>query len=180
MKRINKKITKHGIVIVFGALLGAVNSAWAASSDMQLMEKALKIREGSDHKGMDHSAHEMHKDSSKIFRGVFYGYLPCEQKDCDGIKMTLSLKQKHNYLLVTQYARASSREYYDKGKYDWNEQTKILTLTSKKDGGRKLYSIQDDTALLQLNSDGTPVPGNPKDYTLNRADSVKTREVHIH
>lgn len=179
MKKINTKITKNGIVIIFNALLFTCNSAWA-ESDMQLMEKALKIREGSEHAGMDHSAHAKAEDDSKIFRGVFYGYLPCDQKDCDGIKMTLSLKQKNNYLLVTQYAKASSREYYDKGKYVWDEQAKLLTLTSKKNGGKRLFSIQDEAALVQLNSDGTPVPGNQKDYTLNRGDSIKTRQVHIH
>lgn len=177
MKKNNVKITKNKIVIVFSAVLASFNVAWA-NSDMKLMEKALKMREGSDQ--MDHSAHAIHQDAGKIFRGVFYGYLPCDQEDCNGIKMTLSLKQKNNYLLVTQYAKASSREYYDKGKYDWNEETKILTLKSKKNGEIKLYSIQSDTALLQLNSDGAPVSGNAKDYTLNRADSVKTRDVHIH
>ncbi|WP_031432639.1 copper resistance protein NlpE [Methylomarinum vadi] len=179
MYEINRKIRKKGMLIAFAALFSTFGTVWA-ESDMQLMEKALKIREGRDHKGMDHSAHAKSQDASKIFRGVFYGYLPCDQKDCDGIKTTLSLKQKNNYLLVTQYAKASTREYYEKGKYVWDEQNRLLTLTPKKKEAKRLYSIQDETSLIQLNVDGTPLAGNSKDYTLQRSDSIKSRQVHIH
>lgn len=164
---------------MFAMFFSVFNAAWA-ESDMQLMEKALKIREGKGHEAMGHSSHLQPADTSKIFRGVFYGYLPCDQKDCDGIKMTLSLKQKSNYLLVTQYAKASTREYYEKGKYAWDEQNQVLTLTPKRDGVIRLFRIQDEATLIQLDADGAPVSGNQKDYTLQRSDSIKTRQVHIH
>ena len=163
----------------FGLMLSAYNAAWA-ESDMQLQEKALKARELTRHKDMDHSAHTKADDKTEGFRGVFYGYLPCDEKDCDGLKMTLSLKQKDNYLLVTQPAKASSREYYDKGKYTWDDKAHTLSLTSKKDGASQLFTIKDEATLIRLNSNGTPMPGDQDDYILQRSDKAKSRQVHIH
>ncbi|QWF70910.1 copper resistance protein NlpE N-terminal domain-containing protein [Methylomonas paludis] len=173
------KIKKYVTLICFGALLSMLNPAWA-ESDMQLQEKALKARELSRQGGVDHSAHTNPASEAEVFRGVFYGYLPCKEKDCDGFKMTLSLKQKNNYLLVTQNAMASAREYYDKGKYSWDDVSHILTLTSNKDSVQRLFTIKDAGTLIQLGSNGKPLPGDQDDYTLNRSDKAKSREVHIH
>lgn len=180
MQTLNKIIKKNVTVIVFAACLASLNAA-QAESDMQLQEKALKARESGRHGDMDHSAHiSAGTEQTAGFRGVFYGYLPCKEKDCDGIKMTLSLKPKNNYLLVTQYAKESSREHYDKGKYDWDDKSHMLSLTSNKDGTVRRYTILDESALVQLTSDGTPLAGDPEDYTLRRSDKAKSREVHIH
>ena len=129
---------------------------------------------------MDHAAHNPPADETEGFRGVFYGYLPCKEKDCDGFKMTLSLKQKNNYLLVTQYAKASSREFYEKGKYEWDDKTHILSLAANKNDLNRKFSIKDEGTLTQLNSDGTLIPGDQEAYTLRRSDKSKSREVHIH
>lgn len=179
MQTLTRKTKKNVTLIFFAALLPVFSNVWA-ESDKQLQEKTLKAREMIHQKDMDHSAHAKLADKTEGFRGVFYGYLPCDQADCDGFKMTLSLKQKNNYLLVTQYARASSREYYDKGKYDWDDKKNLLTLTSNKDAGKRLFSIKDDGALIHLNQDGSPMPGSQDDYTLERSDKSKSREVHIH
>lgn len=179
MRTITIKVKKNKLPLIFGLSLSMLNIGWA-ESDMQLMEKALKAREGQSHKTMGHSARANPEDATGGFRGVFYGYLPCEKKDCNGVKTTLSLKNKNNYLLVTQYAKASSREYYEKGKYDWDENKHLLTLTPKKQAAKHQFRIQDEATLIQLNSDGTVIAGNPKDYTLQRGDSITTRQVHIH
>lgn len=179
MQTLTKKTKKNVTLIFFAALLPVFSHAWA-ESDKQLQEKTLKAREMIHQKGMDHSAHAKLADQTEGFRGVFYGYLPCDQEDCDGFKMTLSLKQKNNYLLVTQYAKASSREYYDKGKYDWDDKKNLLTLTSNKNAAKRLFSIKDDGELIHLNQDGSPMPGSQDDYTLARSDKSKSREVHIH
>jgi hypothetical protein len=179
MQTLTRKIKKHVTLILLSALLPALNPAWA-ESDKQLQEKTLKAREMSHQKTMDHSAHLNQADETEGFRGVFYGYLPCKEKDCDGFKMTLSLKQKNNYLLVTQYAKSSSREFYEKGKYDWDDKTRVLSLTSNKNDLNRKFSIKDEGTLIQLNSDGTPMLGDQDDYTLARSDKSKSREVHIH
>jgi hypothetical protein len=179
MQTITIKTNKNVVLIFLGVLLCLFNTAWA-ESDKELQEKTLKARELLRQASGDHSAHITPLDDSELFRGVFYGYLPCSEKDCDGFKMTLSLKQKFNYLLVTQYAMQSSREYYDKGKYDWNDKTHLLTMTSNKDGSQRIFSIKDEGTLIQLSHDGKPLPGKQDDYILARSDKSKTREVHIH
>lgn len=179
MQPLNTKSHKNAALAVCSLLLLTFNAAWA-ESDMQLQEKALKAREMIRQEGKDHSAHSKPSGEMEAFRGVFYGYLPCEIKDCDGFKMTLSLKQKNNYLLVTQFAKASTREYYDKGKYTWDDNTHILTLISNKDAVKRQFAIQDEGTLVHLNNDGSPMPGNQDDYSLRRSDKAKSREVHIH
>jgi len=179
MQTLMIKIKNNVALFFLGVSLLTLNAAWA-ESDKQLQEKTLRAREMIRQNAMDHSAHTNTTDVTEGFRGVFYGYLPCNEKDCDGFKMTLSLKQKNNYLLVTQYARASSREYYDKGKYDWDDKTHILTLSSNKDAAKRLFSIKDEGTLIHLNTDGMPMSGNQDDYTLARSDKAKSREVHIH
>ena len=179
MQTLNKKIKINVALLVFGALFLTSNIA-GAESDMQLQEKALKARERSHQEGMDHSKHVNSEDPTGGFRGVFYGYLPCDQKDCDGIKQTLSLKPRNNYLLVTQYARESSREYYEKGKYDWNDTTRKLVLTPKKEAAKRLYTIKDEGALVTLDGDGKAMSGDQESYTLRRSDKANTRQVHIH
>jgi len=179
MQIVNKIIKNKVTLIAFGTLFWAFNLAWA-ESDMQLQEKALKARESMRHDGMDHSMHKQADDQTGGFRGVFYGYLPCDQKDCDGIKQILSLKPKNNYLLVTQYARESSREYYEKGKYEWDDSSRMLTLSPKKDAPKRFYTIADEGALVTLDGNGKPMAGDQDAYTLRRSDQAKTRQVHIH
>lgn len=170
-----KKQLKHNLAWL---LLGCLCLAQPvmAESDQAMYLKAREMQQKDD----DHSAHVKHIDKSKDFHGVFYGYIPCH--DCAGIKTTLSLKQNNNYLLVTQPARDSSREYYEKGKYQWDELNKTLVLTPKKGGTTAHhYQIENDETLIQLNEDGSKKLGDQAEkYALRRSDSVKTRQVHIH
>lgn len=180
MQTLTKKIKNNVALIFLAASLVTLNTA-SAESDKQLQEKTLKAREMIHQQNMDHSEHNMSAaNDTSGFRGVFYGYLPCKEPDCDGFKMTLSLKQRSNYLLVTQYARASSREYYDKGKYEWDDKAHTLTLTSNKDASKRVFKIKDEGTLIHLNNDGTQMPGDQDDYALERSDKAKSREVHIH
>jgi len=179
MQTSNIKIKKQLTWIFFGALLTTLNTAWA-DSDKQLQEKALKARELTRLGDVDHAAHAKAEDETGGFHGVFYGYLPCKEKDCDGLKMTLSLKQKNNYLLVSQPAKASNREFYDKGKYEWDDKTHTLWLTSNKDAGKRQLTIKDEGTLIVLGNNGATLPGDQDDYTLKRSDVYKTRDMHIH
>lgn len=118
-----------------------------------------------------HSEHQQHKNEE--YHGVFYGLLPC--KDCDGTKTTLSLKNRNNYLLVTQPAKPTAREYFEKGKYNWDEDNKVVTLTSRKGSNIRKYRINDEKTLTQLSSDGTSLKNNQKNtsYNLRKRDMVK-------
>ncbi len=162
-------------LILLGALAMTGNTAMARS-DKEIMGDVQKARE----LNRDHSQHVMPVkfSESKKFRGVFYGYLPCDT--CAGIKMILSLKNKNNYLLVTQYAQSSNREYFDKGKYTWNDKTQIVTLTARKGSKVTTLLIKDEGHLIVLSPEGNAMSGNQDQYTLVRSDKNKAREVHIH
>ena len=176
--QLKKQLKQNLALIFFSTLVSAYNPAMA-ESDMQIQERVLKAREMLNQQNMDHAAHVNPIDKSLEYHGVFYGFLPCN--DCNGIKATLSLKQKNNYLLVTQSARESSREHYEKGKYTWNDETQTVVLTPNKDSTTRQYHIDDEGTLVQLNSDGAPMTGNEANrYILRRSDTVKAREVHIH
>ncbi|MFZ2168840.1 MAG: copper resistance protein NlpE [Methylococcaceae bacterium] len=178
MQTLKKQLKQNVTLIFFSTLLLALHPAMA-ESDMQIQERVLKAREMTNQQKTDHSAHVNPVDKSLEFHGVFYGFLPCN--DCNGIKTTLSLKQNNNYLLVTQPARESSREYYEKGKYIWNDENHTVVLTPRKESTTRQYHIEDEGTLIQLNSDGTRITGNQADdYILRRSDTVKSREVHIH
>ncbi len=94
--------------------------------------------------------------------------------------MTLSLKNKKNYLVVTQYAQASNKEYYEKGKYDWDDKTRTVTLTARKDSKTRVLRIKNEGKLIMPPPDGKPMKGSEDKYALTRSDKNKSREVHIH
>lgn len=175
MQALKKQLKQNLALISFGALLVVLPPAMA-KTDKEDQEKLLRARVNSQ---TDHSAHVTPIDKSLDFHGVFYGYLPCN--DCNGIKTTLSLKNNNNYLLVTQPARESSREFYEKGKYTWNDETKTVVLTPRDGSAIRRFRIEDEGTLIQLNSDGTSMPRELIErYTIRRSDTVKSREVHIH
>ena len=78
MKLLNRKQICQASLLILGALLNPTGTAWA-ETDKQLQEKALKAREMLHQGAMDHSAHSNSEASSGRFRGVFYGYLPCDE-----------------------------------------------------------------------------------------------------
>ena len=178
MQALTKQLKQNLTLISFITLLLSLQPAMA-ESDMQIQERVLKAREKTNQQLTDHAAHVNPIDKSLEFHGVFYGFLPCN--DCNGIKTTLSLKQNDNYLLVTQPARESSREYYEKGKYSWNDENHTVVLTPRKESGTRQYHIENEGTLVQLSSGGARMTGDEADrYILRRSDTVRSREVHIH
>jgi hypothetical protein len=172
-------MTTKVLFSIFGAVLFSLNAAWA-ETDMQIQEKALKARELSQPGAMDHSAHANPEGMTGKFRGVFYGYLPCHEENCDGLKMTLSLNVKNNYLLVIQPAKPQNRESFEKGKYEWDDIQGTVLLTPNKDAPQRRLAIKDEGTLLYLSKDGTPLPGDQDRYLLQRSDRANNREMHIH
>ena len=173
-----KKLFIQNLTLIFSSTLLLAMSSAMAGTDLEDQKKLLNARVMNRQQNSDHAVHLIPVDKSLEFHGVFYGYLPCN--DCDGIKATLSLKQKNNYLLVTQPAKDSSREFYEKGKYTWDDKKQIAVLTPRKESIVRQYYIEDEGTLIQLNSDGRRMTGNSDRYTLRRSDTVKSREVHIH
>jgi len=117
-----------------------------------------------------------HTNKSQQFRGVYYGALPC--KACPGIATTLSLKNKNNYLLVTQKAQQSTREFYEKGKYEWDKNAKLVTLTPRKGASIRELQIKDDETLIMLSFDGIEMKNNPKKFTLTKREQEESDVRH--
>lgn len=163
-------------LLLLSVLAISFNSV-SANVDKDAMAEVQKAR-AKARQNSGHAKHMQPVEESQKFRGVYYGYLPC--KHCAGIKMTLSLKNKQNYLLVTQYAQASTKEFYEKGKYTWDEKSGLVTLVSRKDGKIQELRIKDAGTLIMLSPEGKKMPGNQKQYTLLSAENSKSREVHIH
>ena len=173
-----KKQLKQNLTLIAFSILFSANYAMAAT-DLTAQENFVKARIKSHQQDTDHAVHLQPVDKSLEFHGIFYGYLPCN--DCNGIKSTLSLKQNNNYLLVTQSAKESSREYYEKGKYSWNDETHAVVLTPRNESNTRQYLIKDEGTLVLLNTDGTQMKGDKDDsYFLRRSDMVKAREIHMH
>ena len=137
--QISKRNLKKSLAFIFiSALIPA--QITLAATDLSAQENYLKARVKSLEQNNDHANHLEPVEKSKDFHGVFYGFLPCE--NCNGIKATLSLKQNNLYLLVTQPAKESSKELYEKGKYTWDEEKQIVTLSPRNDAAIKKYSIK--------------------------------------
>jgi hypothetical protein len=179
MQTLKKQLKQNLVFLLFSTVLSAYNPVMA-ETDHNAQEQFLKARAKSGQQDADHSGHANHTDPAQAFHGVFLGFVPCN--DCLGIKTSLSLNQNKNYLLVIQYARPGARESYEKGKYDWNEETKTVVLTPRKGKGiPRQYHIENDETLIQLNEDGARMTGSEADrYALHKSDTVKNREFHFH
>lgn len=163
-----------------GTWLSLSHPAWA-ESDKELQEKALKAREMRQAgETVDHSAHANPAEASGQYRGVFYGYLPCPEIDCKGLKMTLSLNAKNNYLLISQPAKVFNRESFEKGTYAWDAAKGTLLLTPYRDAPARKLAIKDEGTLLYLSDDAAFKTGDQDKYLLRRADTAGNREMHIH
>lgn len=179
MTPVNRRLANWALLIVGGASLASLNASWA-ETDMEMQEKALKAREQSQGTQLDHSAHSSSDQATGKFRGVYYGYLPCHEEDCNGLKMTLSLNAKNNYLLVIQPAKPQNRESFEKGKYEWDDTKGVVLLNPNKDAPRRHLAIKDEATLLYLSSDGGPMPGDQDAYLLQRSDKADNRQMHVH
>ena len=158
MKIITTSLKQSLKIILLSSL--AFNQAMAAS-EMDTVEKAKAIP-------------QQHNNQSK-YHGVFYGVHPC--KDCPGTTVTLSLKNRNNYLLATQAAKNSAREYFEKGKYTWDDETQIVTLTSRKNSAIRKFQINDEKTLTELSAKGGPLKASQKNtsYVLRQKAMVQNK-----
>jgi hypothetical protein len=178
MRAFNRKITRIVSILALGASLSPFGAA-LAETDKEMAEKALKAREQGHGEAMDHSAHGGGAAEAP-FRGVFYGYLPCHEPECSGLKMTLSLNPKNRYLLVIQPAKPQNRESFEKGRYEWDDSERIVVLTPNQKAPQRRLAIEDDGTLLYLSGDGASLSGDRDKYLLKRSDTAGNREMHIH
>lgn len=114
----------------------------------------------------EHNAHAVQQNVS--WPGIYYGFPPCA--DCDGIKTSLALNKNNSYILITEYAGKSPREFVEKGKFNWNDDHSVMVLTSR-DGKNTHYYKATQNALTQLDAKGNAFTGKQAErYTLRRRD----------
>ncbi|WP_428357752.1 copper resistance protein NlpE N-terminal domain-containing protein [Methyloprofundus sp.] len=77
-------------------------------------------------------------------------------------------------------AASSNKEFYEKGKYTWDDISSTVTLVSRKDSSKQKLHIKNAAILIMLSPNGTPMKGKQDKYALVRSDQNKSREVHIH
>lgn len=107
--------------------------------------------------------------------GLYFGFIPCD--DCKGIKTTLALNANNSYVLLTQYAGKSDREFVEKGKFNISENGEKLVLTPKKGGIDQQQYLIDDDMLVKLDEEGNRITKDGADrYILHRKDIVKKRD----
>lgn len=120
--------------------------------------------------------HEAHHGND--WPGVYYGFLPCA--DCVGIKTTLALNKNNSYILITQYAGKSDREFVEKGKFTSGDKADILILTSRDGSNSRQYFAAKDM-LIQLDDTGNRISGKLADrYILHRTDVTEKAQSHAH
>jgi uncharacterized lipoprotein NlpE involved in copper resistance len=116
-------------------------------------------------------SHE-HGQTNQDWPGIYKGFTPCF--DCIGIKTTLALNKNNTYILMTQYAGKSEREFVEKGKFSLGTLENTIVLTPKNGETSHQYLVSENV-LIQLDNKGNRYTGKDAErYTLRRNDMVET------
>ena len=94
--------------------------------------------------------------NSLDWEGTYRGVLPCS--DCTGIQSTITLKKDGTFVLKTKYLGKSDSVFEDSGKFSWNEQGNVVTLTPALKGSPTQYFVGEGH-LNQLDAKGTEASG---------------------
>ncbi|MGZ5001264.1 MAG: copper resistance protein NlpE [Methylomonas sp.] len=124
----------------------------------------------------DGAAHHAHRGNE--WPGVYNGFTPCA--DCVGVKTSLALNANNSYILITQYAGKSPRDFTEKGKFTWSEDGSKIVLTPR-DGSAVHHYLVGDGMLTQLDGNGNRISGKDADrYVLRRNDVTAQEPKHSH
>ena len=99
----------------------------------------------------------LEKNEDRFFGlfGTYEGTLPCA--DCEGIKTSLTISAGNNFSRGTQYLGKQQDAFNDKGYFQLNRETSIVTF-SLEDGGVQSYQFEAD-ALFHLDQQGNRIEG---------------------
>ena len=125
----------------------------------------------------DKAAHHGHE--KRDWPGIYNGFLPCA--DCMGVKMSLALNKNGSYVLITQNVGKSPRDFVEKGKYAWDEQSSTLVLTPRKGKSKKIHQYAvDENSLIQLDDNGNRYTGKEADRYILRRNDVTDEPIEQH
>ena len=116
------------------------------------------------------------RQNSLDWPGVYHGFLPCD--DCKGVKATLALNKNNSYILITQYVGKSEREFVEKGKFTWDNNSNTIVLTPRDSSTTRQYFVGENM-LTQLDNNGNRISGKLADrYILRRTDIKESAPSH--
>lgn len=117
-----------------------------------------------------------HAKNSLDWPGIYTGLMPCA--DCKGVKATLALNKNNSYILITQYVGKSEREFVEKGKFTWGNESNTIVLTPRNSSTTQQYFVGENM-LIQLDKNGNRISGKLSDrYILRRTDITETPQSH--
>jgi uncharacterized lipoprotein NlpE involved in copper resistance len=121
--------------------------------------------------------HDYHHAANSLdWPGVYYGFTPCD--DCKGVKTSLALNSNNSYILMTQFVGKSEREFVEKGKFAWSDESNMIFLTPRNSTITKKYFVGENM-LVQLDENGNRISGKLADrYILRRTDLTKPKSSH--
>lgn len=102
---------------------------------------------------------DMHNAQNSLdYYGVYEGVTPCA--DCEGIKVTLTLKKDETYTLKQVYVKNGKElnpaEF--SGKFSWNDKGSIVTLGGIKDAPAHFFVAEGYVNIVD--ADGKPIDAN--------------------
>lgn len=121
--------------------------------------------------------HEVHHGQKSLdWPGIYNGFLPCD--DCVGIKTSLALNKNNTYILITQFAGKSPRDFVEKGKFSWGDKDGTIILTSRDGSKTHHYQVGENT-LTMLDDNGNRITGKQAErYILRRNDVTSEPPQH--
>jgi copper homeostasis protein (lipoprotein) len=123
---------------------------------------------------MDEDTH--HAQNGIDWPGVYNGFTPCD--DCKGVKTTLALNKNSTYMLLTKYVGKSEREFVEKGKFTWDDQSSTISITPRDNSTTRHYSVEENR-LIQLDDNANRISGKLADrYILRRTDMTDSSKQH--
>ena len=102
---------------------------------------------------------DMHNAQNSLdYYGVYEGVTPCA--DCEGIKVTLTLKKDETYTLKQVYVRGGkeTNSTESSGKFTWNDKGSIVTLDGAKDAPAHFFVAEGYVNIVD--ADGKPIDAN--------------------
>lgn len=108
--------------------------------------------------------------NSLDWAGIYSGMLPCA--DCEGIKMSITLKNNLTYEREMVYMGKNAAAYKSNGNFRWNEEGNKITLINKNENEKANQYLVGENKLIKLDLNGNIIQGNLKNkYVLEKNKS---------
>jgi copper homeostasis protein (lipoprotein) len=88
------------------------------------------------------------------------------------------LNKNNSYILIIQYVGKSDREFVEKEKFTWGNESNTIVLTPRNSSTTQQYLVGENN-LIQIDKNGNRISGKLADrYILRRTDITETPQSH--